>query len=78
MLPPINLIFKFLQQQATVVVWLYDQSLRIEGKVKGFDEFMNLVLEETVEIDAKSGNKEELGEILLKGDNIAMISSTEV
>ena len=78
MLPPINLIFKFLQQQATVVVWLYDQSLRIEGKVKGFDEFMNLVLEEAVEIDAKSGNKEDLGEILLKGDNIAMISSTEV
>ncbi|CRK25603.1 hypothetical protein BN1708_018167, partial [Verticillium longisporum] len=35
LLPPINFIFKLLQQQATVQVWLYEQlSIRIEGKIR--------------------------------------------
>lgn len=79
MLPPINLIFKYLQQQSVVTIWLYEQTqLRIQGKVRGFDEFMNIVVDEAVEISTKDGAKEELGRILLKGDNITLISSLDV
>ncbi|KAG6284420.1 hypothetical protein E4U46_007112, partial [Claviceps purpurea] len=46
-----NMIFKLLQSNATVSVWLYEQlSIRIEGKIRGFDEFMNLVIDDAVEV----------------------------
>lgn len=51
LLPPINFIFKLLQQQSRVQIWLYEQlGARIEGKIRGFDEFMNLVIDDAVEI----------------------------
>lgn len=74
MLPPINLIFKYLQQQSPVTIWLYEQTQsRIQGKIRGFDEFMNVVVDDAVEVSTKDGLKEELGRILLKGDNITLI-----
>lgn len=77
--PPINLIFKYLQQQSDVTIWLYEQTqLRIQGKIRGFDEFMNVVVDEAVEVNTESGHKEDLGRILLKGDNITLISSLDV
>lgn len=76
--PPINQIFKYLQQQKTVSIWLYQQSqIRISGIIKGFDEFMNLVVEDAIEINVKDPNKKRsLGMILLKGDTITLISCT--
>ncbi len=54
LLPPINFIFKLLQQRTTVQIWLYEQlGVRIEGKIRGFDEFMNLVIDEAVEVKQK-------------------------
>lgn len=51
LLPPINFIFKLLQQRSTVVIWLTEQlGVRIEGKLRGFDEFMNLVIDDAVEV----------------------------
>ncbi|KAL7664833.1 Small nuclear ribonucleoprotein E [[Candida] zeylanoides] len=79
MIPPINLIFKYLQQQAPVTIWLYEQtSSRIQGKIRGFDEFMNIVVDDAVEVSTEDGGREELGRILLKGDNITLISSVEI
>lgn len=79
MLPPINLIFKYLQQQSHVTIWLYEQTqLRIQGKVRGFDEFMNIVVDDAVEVSTQDGSREELGRILLKGDNITLISSLDL
>ena len=76
---PINLIFRYLQSGARVVIWLYDRSdLRIEGKILGFDEFMNLVLDEAEEIRLKAGTKRTVGRIMLKGDNISVITPAEV
>ncbi|CAD6502686.1 BgTH12-05276 [Blumeria graminis f. sp. triticale] len=80
LLPPINLIFKLLQQRSTVIVWLYEQlATRIEGKIRGFDEFMNLVLDDAVEVRQATKTSEEsrrsLGQILLKGDNVSLIQS---
>lgn len=35
MIPPINLLFKFLQQHTPVQIWLYEQvDSRIEGKIR--------------------------------------------
>ncbi|CCG24686.1 hypothetical protein CORT_0F04610 [Candida orthopsilosis Co 90-125] len=76
-LPPINLIFKFLQQQSLVTIWLYEKShSRIQGKIQGFDEYMNLVIDEAEEI--VNGKKTPLGKLLLKGENITLISSLDV
>ncbi|THG10916.1 hypothetical protein TEA_028979 [Camellia sinensis var. sinensis] len=49
---PINLIFRFLQSKARIQIWLFEQKdSRIEGRIIGFDEYMNLVLD-----DAEEGN----------------------
>lgn len=83
MLAPIHFIFKLLQQRSTVSIWLYEQTaVRIEGKIRGFDEFMNLVIDDAVEVQlAMKGNKEEkrrqLGQILLKGDNVSLIQALQ-
>lgn len=73
-------------------------AIRIEGKIRGFDEFMNLVvstalkLQQRIEADqglqiddaievrqiTKTNDKESrknLGQILLKGDNVSLIQS---
>lgn len=58
-------------------LWLYDNlEMRIEGRIVGFDEFMNVTMVEAREVytekakSGKSGQTRELGRILLKGDNI--------
>ncbi|KAI0406768.1 small nuclear ribonucleoprotein E [Xylaria palmicola] len=79
LLPPINFIFKLLQTHSPVKIWLYEQlSIRIEGKIRGFDEFMNLVVDDAVEVKQVSKTnpeekRRELGQILLKGDNVSLI-----
>ncbi|KAL4068382.1 hypothetical protein V8B97DRAFT_904164 [Scleroderma yunnanense] len=75
MVQPINVIFKNLQQRTKVVIWLYDNvEMRIEGRIIGFDEFMNVVMDEAVEVYVKDAKpRRELGRILLKGDNITLI-----
>ncbi|KAG0030043.1 hypothetical protein BGZ81_003145 [Podila clonocystis] len=76
MVQPINLIFRYLQQRSTVQIWLYEQvETRIEGQIIGFDEFMNLVLDDAHEVNVKKGTKKSVGRILLKGDNITLIQS---
>ncbi|KAJ3433168.1 small nuclear ribonucleoprotein e [Anaeramoeba flamelloides] len=76
---PINVIFQFLQTHSKVQIWLYDKpNLRIEGNLIGFDEFMNLTLDNCEEILMKSNEKRFIGRILLKGDNITLIQKAEL
>ncbi|KAJ4362962.1 hypothetical protein N0V83_010079 [Neocucurbitaria cava] len=82
LLPPINFIFKLLQSRATICVWLYENlGLRIEGKLRGFDEFMNLVIDDAVEITLAHGEvpeqRRKIGQMLLKGDNISLIQQVQ-
>jgi len=72
---PINVIFKNLQQRQRISVWLFDNvDMRIEGRIIGFDEFMNVVIDEAEEVYQKDGKqKRSIGRILLKGDNITLI-----
>ena len=56
---------------------MFDQSdLRIEGRIAGFDEFMNIVLDDAEEISVKKKTRRNLGRILLKGDNITLMMNT--
>mmetsp|Transcript_17448 Transcript_17448/g.23530 ORF Transcript_17448/g.23530 Transcript_17448/m.23530 type:complete len:80 (-) Transcript_17448:206-445(-) len=74
MIRPIFLIFKFFQTKARVEVWLHENTdLRIEGKIIGFDEFMNVVLDEGTEVYGKKATRRDIGRIVIKGDNIALI-----
>uniref|UniRef100_A0A915DPR6 Small nuclear ribonucleoprotein E n=1 Tax=Ditylenchus dipsaci TaxID=166011 RepID=A0A915DPR6_9BILA len=76
MVQPINLIFRCLQSRSRVQIWLYeDISHRIEGFIIGFDEYMNIVVDEAEELQLKTLNRKKLGRILLKGDNITLITA---
>ena len=76
---PINLIFRFLQSGQRVIIWLFDRTdMRIEGKILGFDEYMNVVLDEAEEIRLKANTRRPVGRIMLKGDNISVITPAVV
>nr|XP_035163201.1 small nuclear ribonucleoprotein E-like [Callithrix jacchus] len=73
MVQPINLI---LTNRSQIQVWLYEQvNMRIEGCIIGFDEYMNLVLDDAEEIHSKTKSRKQLGRIMLKGDNITLLQS---
>jgi len=77
MTQPINLIFRFLQNKTRIQLWLYENTdLRVEGKIIGFDEYMNLVLDDAEELSIKKKTRKALGRILLKGDSITLMMST--
>jgi len=77
MTQPINLIFRYLQNKSRIQIWLYEQvDMRIEGRIIGFDEYMNLVLDEAEEISLKKKTRKAIGRILLKGDNITLMMNT--
>ncbi|NXU82452.1 RUXE protein, partial [Xiphorhynchus elegans] len=62
--------------RSRVQVWLYEQvNMRIEGCIIGFDEYMNLVLDDAEEIHSKTKSRKQLGRIMLKGDNITLLQS---
>jgi small nuclear ribonucleoprotein E len=46
----------------------------IEGRLIGFDEYMNLVMDDCEEIRVKKNTRTHIGRILLKGDNISLMS----
>ncbi len=74
MTQPINQVFRLLQNKSRVQIMLYEQtSMRIEGVIIGFDEYMNLVLDNAEELDVKQKKRTPLGRILLKGDNVTLI-----
>ncbi|EFC44535.1 predicted protein [Naegleria gruberi] len=74
MTQPITQVFEYLKQGSRIQIWLYENTdLRIEGNILGFDEYMNIVLDETEEIYTKKSQRKKIGRILLKGDNISLI-----
>ncbi|XP_041038664.1 small nuclear ribonucleoprotein E-like [Carcharodon carcharias] len=76
MVQPINIIFKYLQNQSRIQVWSYEQvNIMIEGCIIGFDEYMNLVLDDAEEIHMKTKSRKPLCRVMLKGDNITLLQS---
>merc|ERR1711935_901884 len=72
MTQPINLIFRFLQNKTRVQIWLYENTdMRIEGRIIGFDEYMNLVLDEAEEMSIKKKSRKPLGNFAQGGQHNA-------
>ncbi|CAD7684405.1 unnamed protein product [Nyctereutes procyonoides] len=63
---PINLIFRYLQNRSRI---------QIEGCIIGFDEYMNLVLDDAEGIHSKTKSRKQLSRIMLEGDNITLLQS---
>ncbi|KAK9213465.1 hypothetical protein WN943_002853 [Citrus x changshan-huyou] len=48
--------------KARIQIWLFEQKdLRIEGRIIGFDEYMNLVLDDAEEVHIKKNTRKPLG-----------------
>ncbi len=74
MTKPVHLLFRYYQSRSRIQIWLYQQpDLRIEGRILGFDEFMNIVLDEAEEYHVKKNTRTPVGRIMLKGDNVALV-----
>lgn len=67
---PLDILDKSVNQK---LLLLLKDNRRIEGKLLGFDEYMNLVLED-VEETQKDDTKRRLGRIILRGSNVVSIS----
>lgn len=44
---------------------------------QGFDEYMNIVLDDAFEVYTKTGNRRRLGRIMLKGDCVTLIQKAQ-
>jgi small nuclear ribonucleoprotein E len=69
---------RFMERRAKVEIWTNDDpNLRFQGVISGLDEWMNLVLDQVVEVNIKKKTQVRLGRIMLRGDNICLIHTLE-
>ncbi len=66
---PLNVLEKTLNKKLSLL--LKDGRI-LEGRLVGFDDYMNMVLEDTEE--EKEGSQRRLGTVILRGNNIITIS----
>ena len=91
MAKPINLIHSFKESGQRVAIWLlHDNHLRFEGVILGYDEFMNVVLDDAYGVRINGGGgatggdptastttRIPIGRTLLKGDTIGLVHVAE-
>ncbi|NXE03344.1 RUXE protein, partial [Chaetorhynchus papuensis] len=59
--------------RSRIQVWLYEQvNMRIEGCIIGFDEYMNLVLDDAEEIHSKTKSRKQLGRSGGDGESLGL------
>ena len=66
---PLDVLEKAVDQKLTL---LLKDGRSINGKLLGYDEYMNLVLDDVEE--TKDETKKRLGRIILRGNNVVSIS----
>lgn len=71
MVMPLSLLEKSVEKRISLL--LKDGRI-LEGKLSGYDEYMNMVLEETVETSADGVEGRRLGCVVLRGNNVVSIS----
>ena len=49
----------------------------MEGQIIGFDEYMNMTIDDAFEVDTKTKKKVHVGRILLKGDAVTLMQNVE-
>ncbi len=67
---PINLLEKSLDKHVLLVL---KDGRTLTGKISGYDEFMNLVLDDTEE-ELPDKNRRRVGTLIIRGNNIVSIS----
>ena len=51
LIPPINQLYRFMNSGSSMRIWLRDDtSMFIDGTIVGFDEYMNLTLDNAFEV----------------------------
>lgn len=79
MVRPSNVIHRFKENHEKISIWLtHDNNTHYEGFIIGYDEFLNFVVDEAVEVNTKTSKTTDLGRILLKGENVALIHAIGV
>ena len=71
MVMPLSLLEKSIDKRLSL---LLKDGRVLEGKLSGYDEYMNMVLEETVETAAPGNEGRRLGSVVLRGNNVVSIS----
>lgn len=71
MVMPQALLEKSLDKRVSL---LLKDGRALEGKLTGFDEYMNMVLEDTVESIATTSEERRLGSVVLRGNNVVSIT----
>jgi len=66
---PLDVLEKSLNQKVSL---LLKDGRFIDGKLTGYDEYMNMVLDDVEE--TKDENKRRIGKIILRGNNVVSIS----
>ena len=75
---PVKFILNLAKKREKVCIWLFENtSMKIEGVLTGFDNFLNVTLIDAEEVYVKTNSRIKIGNILLKGENISVISKCE-
>jgi small nuclear ribonucleoprotein len=69
MVMPLSLLEKSLNKKVTL---LLKDSRLLEGTLTGFDDYLNMVLEDTEETNADQVKR--LGTVILRGNNVVSIT----
>ncbi|HUS56564.1 MAG TPA: LSM domain-containing protein [Thermoplasmata archaeon] len=69
MVMPLSLLEKSMDKKVTL---LLKDSRQLEGMLTGFDDYMNMVLEDTEETNGDQVKR--LGVVILRGNNVVSIS----
>ncbi|GMI11851.1 hypothetical protein TrRE_jg4352 [Triparma retinervis] len=70
---PLELVDKCIG--SSIWVLMKDTNTELTGTLKGFDDFVNMVLEDVTEIRIRDGERKEvkLDSVLLNGNNVAIL-----
>ncbi|MBE6525707.1 MAG: RNA-binding protein [Candidatus Methanomethylophilaceae archaeon] len=70
MVMPLSLLEKSIDKRLSL---LLKDGRVLEGKLSGYDEYMNMVLDETVECTI-TNDERRLGNVVLRGNNVVSIA----
>lgn len=71
MVMPVTLLEKSVDKRVSL---LLKDGRVLEGRLSGFDEYMNMVLDDTVETSSDCQDGRRLGCVVLRGNNVVSIS----
>ena len=72
--PPLPVLFGYLKEGQRIRIYLnQNNKMVLEGKILGFDEFMNIVLGDAVEVYLRSNKRFTLGTTMLRGECVGLI-----